>query len=152
MDVSQISRIRADMERAAARRLQPFYIKAFFLQAFEHLGGTAYEREGGRYAIHNVPASIRNWAKERGLGAISIKYEQICFEKALIHLPDKPPAAFICPGHPLLDAIIGLMLERERDVLQQGAILIDTTDPGDQPRALFYLEQAIQDFDADSCR
>ena len=63
----------------------------------------------------------------------------------MINVPEKPPAAFICPGHPLLDATIGLLLERERDVLQQGAILIDDTDPGDQPRALFYLEQALQD-------
>ena len=66
-------------------------------------------------------------------------------EKALINVAEKPPAAFICPGHPLLDAIIGMMLERERDVLQQGAILVDETDPGDQPRVLLYLEQAIQD-------
>ncbi len=145
MDISEIIRIREDMERAAARRLQPYYIKAFFLQAFQHLGGAAYEREGGRYTINNVPAVIRNWAKERGLGAISTKYERICFEKTLINLPEKPPAAFICPGHPLLDAIIGLLLERERNVLQQGAILVDDTDPGDQPRALFYLEEAIQD-------
>jgi superfamily II DNA or RNA helicase len=145
MDISQIMRIREDMERAAARRLQPYYIKALFLQAFEHLGGMAYEREGGRYAINNVPASIRNWAKEHGLGAISTKYERICFEKALIHQPEKPPAAFICPGHPLLDALIGMLLERERETLQQGAVLVDDTDPAKQPRALFYLEQAIQD-------
>lgn len=145
MDVSQIMRIREDMERAAARRLQPYYIKAFFLQAFEYLGGTTHERESGRYAINNVPATIRQWAREHGLGAISTRYERICFEKALINVAEKPPAAFICPGHPLLDAIIGMMLERERDVLQQGAILVDETDPGDQPRVLLYLEQAIQD-------
>ena len=144
MDVSQIMRIREDMERAAARRLQPYYIKAFFLQAFEYLSGTTHEREGGRYAINNVPAAIRQWAREHGLGAISTRYERICFEKALINVAEKPPAAFICPGHPLLDAIIGMMLERERDVLQQGAILVDETDPGDQPRVLLYLEQAIQ--------
>ncbi len=145
LDVSQIIRIREEMERASARRLQPYYIKAFFLQAFEQLGGTIYERESGRYAIHNVPASIRHWAKERGLGAISTRYERICFEKSLINQLNLPPAAFICPGHPLLDATIGLLLERFRDVLQQGAILIDETDAGDQPRALFYLEQAIRD-------
>ncbi|MCC6801240.1 MAG: DUF3883 domain-containing protein, partial [Anaerolineae bacterium] len=145
MAIGDILRVREDMERAAARRLQPYYIKAFFLQAFEHLGGTLYEREGGRYTINNVPAIIRSWAKERGLGAISTKYERICFEKARIHVPEKPPAAFVCPGHPLLNATIGLLLERERTALQQGAILIDDTDPGDQPRALFYLEQALQD-------
>ncbi|MHB8628630.1 MAG: helicase-related protein [Aggregatilineales bacterium] len=145
MDTSQIVRIREDMERAAARRQQPHYIKAFFLPAFERLGGTIHEREHGRFTINNVPAVIRTWAKERGLGALSTKYERICFEKSLINLPDKPPAAFICPGHPLLDATIGLLLERERDALKRGAILVDETDPGREPRALFYLEQAIQD-------
>ncbi|MEP7293889.1 MAG: helicase-related protein, partial [Chloroflexota bacterium] len=145
MDTTQIMRIREDMERASARRLQPYYIKAFFLQAFAFLGGTLYERESGRYTINNVPAVIRNWAKDRGLGAISTKYERICFEKSLIHLSDKLPATFVCPGHPLLDATIGLMLERERDTLKRGGILIDETDPGHEPRVLFYLDQAIQD-------
>jgi superfamily II DNA or RNA helicase len=145
MDVSQIMRIREEMERAAARRLQPFYIKACFLQAFEYFGGTIHERESGRYTINNVPAIIRNHAKERGFGAVSTKYERICFEKALIHLPDKQPATFVCPGHPLLDATISLMLLRERDTLKRGGILVDETDPGQELRALFYLEQAIQD-------
>lgn len=145
MNNEQIMRIREDMERAAARRLQPHYVKSFFLQAFERFGGTIHERENGRYAINNVPAMIRNWAKERGMTAISTKYERVCFEKTLINLLDKPPATFICPGHPLLDATIGLMLERERDTLKRGAVLVDESDPGREPRALFYLEQAIQD-------
>ncbi len=145
MDTSQIMRIRADMERYAARRLQPHYIKAFFQQAFTMLGGALHERENGRYTIHNVPAVIRNWGKERGLGAISTKYERICFDKTLIQLLDKPPATFVCPGQPLLEATLGLLLERNRAVLKRGAILIDETDPSDQPRVLFYLEQAIQD-------
>lgn len=144
MDVSQIVRIREEMERASARRLQPFYIKAFFLQAFEHLGGTIHERESGRYAINNVPAVIRNHARERGMGAISTRYERICFEKALIH-QGKVMATFVCPGHPLLDATISLILQRERDTLKRGGILVDETDPDTELRALFYLEQAIQD-------
>ncbi len=145
MDVSQIVRIREEMERAAARRLQPFYIKAFFLQAFEYFGGTIHERESGRYAINHVPASIRDHAREHGFGAVSTKYERICFEKTLIHLPDKQPATFVCPGHPLLDATISLMLGRERDTLKRGGILVDETDPGTELRTLFYLEQGIQD-------
>jgi len=150
MDTSQIMRIRTDMERASARRLQPHYIKAFFLQAFNHLGGTVHERESGRYTISHVPALIRTWAKDHSLGAVSTKYERICFEKALIHArPDAtrptPSAVFVCPGHPLLDALLGLMLERERDTLKRGGILIDDTDPGHEPRVLFYLDQVIQD-------
>jgi SNF2 family DNA or RNA helicase len=145
MDVSQIMRIREEMERASARRLQPFYIKAFFLQAFAHFGGTIHERESGRYAINNVPAVIRTHAKERALGAVSTRYERICFEKALIQVANHPAATFICPGHPLLDAMISLLLLREREVLSRGGLLVDETDPGTELRALFYLEQAIQD-------
>ena len=73
------------------------------------------------------------------------RYERITFEKNLISVPGKPLAAFVCPGHPLLDATLDLVIERHRDLLKRGAILIDETDEGDQPRALLYLEHAIQD-------
>ena len=53
--------------------------------------------------------------------------------------------AFVCPGHPLLDAVIDLTLERHRDLLRRGAVLVDERDPGTSPRLLFYLEQTIQD-------
>ena len=35
MDASRVYRIREDMERAEARRLQPHYIESFFLEAFQ---------------------------------------------------------------------------------------------------------------------
>ena len=34
MDASRVARVREDMERAEARRLQPHYIESFFLEAF----------------------------------------------------------------------------------------------------------------------
>src|SRR5262249_41513548 len=40
MDASRVRRVREDMERAEARRLQPHYIESFFLEAFQQLGGT----------------------------------------------------------------------------------------------------------------
>ena len=48
------------MEAAAARRLQPHYIRSFFLAALERLGGRAAEREPGRFELTFVPADIRN--------------------------------------------------------------------------------------------
>ena len=54
-------------------------------------------------------------------------------------------AAFVCPGHPLLDSTLDLVIERHRDLLKRGAILIDENDEGDEPRVLLYLEHAIQD-------
>ena len=40
MDASRVARVREEMERAEARRLQPHYIESFFLEAFNRLGGT----------------------------------------------------------------------------------------------------------------
>ena len=66
LDLTQIQEIRADMERFQALRLQPHHIQAFFLEAFEHLGGTISRREPGRFRISHVPATVRERAKELG--------------------------------------------------------------------------------------
>jgi superfamily II DNA or RNA helicase len=146
MDASRVQRIREDMERADARRLQPHYIEAFFLEAFARLGGTVRAREGRRYEVTNVPAPVRNRDRLIGRGEpVLPRYERIAFDKAQIAPQGQAPAAFVCPGHPLLDATIDLTLERNRDLLRRGTILVDERDLGTQPRMLFYLEHAIQD-------
>ncbi len=146
MDVSQVQRIREDMERADARRLQPHYIESFFHEAFKRLGGTAKQRETRRYEITHVPAPVRNRDRLIGFGEpVLPRYERIAFEKSLVAPQGEPLAAFVCPGHPLLDAVIDLTLERNRDLLKRGTVLVDERDPGTQPRVLFYLEHSIQD-------
>lgn len=146
LDQARIRAIREDMERAEARRLQPHYISAFFLEAFKILGGTVRERETKRFEITHVPTSIRS--RDRLIGwreAVLSRYERITFEKELINVDGKPPAAFVCPGHPLLDSTLDLTLERLRNVLKQGAMLIDDQDLSEDPRVLFFLEHAVQD-------
>ncbi|HEX3131783.1 MAG TPA: helicase-related protein, partial [Thermoanaerobaculia bacterium] len=146
MDASRVQRIREDMERADARRLQPHYIESFFLEAFHALGGTIKKREPRRYEITHVPAPVRNRDRRIGIGEpVLPRYERIVFEKDLIAPQSQPPAAFVCPGHPLLDAIIDLTLERHRDLLKRGAVLVDERDTGVQPRVLFSLDHALQD-------
>jgi superfamily II DNA or RNA helicase len=146
MDVTRVRAIREDMERAEARRLQPHFIAAFFLEAFRRLGGTIHERESKRYEINHVPAVIRNRDRQIGRGQpVLLRFERITFEKELISQQCKPTAAFVCPGHPLLDSTLDLVIERHRDLLKRGAMLVDETDPGDRVRALLYLEHAIQD-------
>src|SRR5438132_11022606 len=60
MDVVRVRQIREEMERAAARRLQPHFIASFFLEALKRCGGKYYEREPQRYEITFVPPAIRN--------------------------------------------------------------------------------------------
>jgi len=146
MDLTRVRQIREDMERADARRLQPHFIEAFFMEAFKLLGGSIRERETRRYEITHVPSVIRS--RDRSIGRrepVLPRYERITFEKNLIGIPGKPLAAFICPGHPLLDATIDLILERYRDLLKRGAVLVDPVDHGEDIRALFYLEHGVQD-------
>ena len=57
MDASRVAAIREEMERAAARRLQPFHVQTFFLEAFQHLGGRIVRREAGRWEIINQSIS-----------------------------------------------------------------------------------------------
>lgn len=146
MDASKLQRIREDMERADARRLQPHYIESFFLEAFQRLGGKAKQRETRRYEISHVPSQVRNRDRLIGIGEpVMPRYERVSFEKTLVSPAGQPMAAFVCPGHPLLDSVIDLTLERNRDLLKRGAVLVDDRDEGAEPHVLFYLEHAIQD-------
>lgn len=146
MDSTSIQKIREDMERAEAKRLQPHFIRSFFMDAFRRLGGTIREREPKRYEIKHVPAVIRSRDRQIGVGeAVLVRYERVCFEKDQISVPGKPLASFICPGHPLLDCTVDLLLERYRELLKKGAVLIDDGDSTENIRALFYLEHTIQD-------
>ncbi|MCC6131988.1 MAG: DUF3883 domain-containing protein [Acidobacteria bacterium] len=146
MDVSRVHAIREEMERAEARRLQPHYIESFFLEAFERLGGAVRKREPRRYEITHVPAPVRNRDRMIGVGEpVLARYERIAFDKTLIAPLGQPLAAFVCPGHPLLDSAIDLTIERPRDLLRRGTVLVDERDSSMTPRVLFYLEHAIQD-------
>lgn len=146
MDVSRVRRLKEHLDRAEARRLQPHFIAAFFREAFAHLGGSIHEREPKRFEIRYVPGAVRSRARIVGAREVVVsKYERITFEKERIHIDGKPPAVFVAPGHPLLDSVTDLILERYRGLLRQGAILVDPTDEGDEPRVLFFLEHAIQD-------
>ena len=140
MDASRVQRVREEMDRAEARRLQPHYIEAFFLEAFQQIGGSARQREPRRYEVTRVPALVRNQSTP-----VLPRYERIAFDKSLVAPPGQPAAAFVCPGHPLLDAVLDLTLEQHRDLLKRGAVLVDERDSGQTPRVLFYLEHAIQD-------
>ena len=146
MDASRVNRIREDMDRAEARRLQPHYVESFFREAFMRLGGSVKQREARRYEITHVPAPVRNRDRLIGIGEpVLARYERIAFDKSLVAPQGQPLAAFVCPGHPLLDAVIDLTLERHRDLLKRGSVLVDERDADTSPRVLFYLEHAIQD-------
>lgn len=146
LDARKVQSLREDMERAEVRRLQPHYVQAFFMEAFRRLGGQISEREKGRFEITRVPGVLRERDRQIGSGPpVLTRYERVTFEKELISQQGKATAAFICPGHPLLNAVLDVVLEQNRPMLRRGAILIDPTDRTGSPRVLFYLEHSIRD-------
>lgn len=144
MDASMVATMREEMERMEARRLQPHFIEIFFKEAFKKLGGKMAAREYGRYEITYVPAILRS--RDMLIGSrepVLNRYERVCFDRA--HRNGPVPAALICPGHPLLEAVLDILRERSGDLLKRGAILIDEDDLSEKCRILFYIESAIQD-------
>lgn len=146
MNPAMVSRIREDMERMEARKLQPFFIESFFLAAFKALNGRIYKRETGRYEITRVPFDIRNRDMQIGFGEpVLSRYERICFDKEQVSIPGLVPASFITPGHPLLSAMSDLVREKYGSDLKQGTVFVDDNDDGNEFRILFYIENSIQD-------
>src|SRR5262249_33528008 len=120
------------------------FIQGFFADAFTRLGGKMARRENDRFEITHVPVDIRNRDRQVGVGAPVLKrYERVCFDKELVG--DSPRAYLVCPGSPLLDSTIDLVLERHGELLKRGAVLIDEADQGENPRLLFYVQHAVQD-------
>jgi len=146
MDVHQVMAIREDMERMESHKLQPHFIESFFLEAFQSVGGKIRLREKGRYEITSVPFAVRNRDMQIGFGEpVLQRYERVCFDKSFCNIHGQPQAALIAPGHPLLEATIDLIRERNADVLKRGAVFIDDSDFGSEARLLFYVEDSVQD-------
>ena len=152
MDEKRLFAVKAEMERAEARKLQPYFIRSFFNQAFAQMGGSLRSREAGRYEITNVPAAIRERDRQisgrdrRNVDPVLRRYERVCFEKEFVRLADRvgaPMASLIHPGHPLMQAVTDLVTEQHRNALKQGTVFVDPNDPGLAPKVLFILDHSV---------
>lgn len=156
MTPERLFAVKEEMEKAEARRLQPFFVRAFFTKALDALGGTAHPRERGRYEVTHVPPAIRE--RDRRLTGrnrrehepVLRRYSRICFERGAIQPLDKPGlerAVLMHPGHPLMLSMSDMILEQHANLLRQGAILVDPADEGLDPALLFLLTHEIKSGD-----
>ncbi len=147
MSLEDLYAVKEEMEKAEARKLQPYFIRAFFTEVFQNLSGEMRPRETGRFEVRHVPAAIRE--RDRVIGEsrtpVLKKYERICFEKALVRIHSKPMADLIHPGHPLMHAATDLVLSAHRSKLKQGAVLVDPNDDGVEPRILFMVDHSVRE-------
>lgn len=152
MSPERLFAVKEQMEKAEARRLQPFFIRSFFLKAFEMLGGSIHPREAGRYQITNVPSLIRERDRvitgrnRRDTQPVLQRYDRVCFTREAVRpkgKPDQVMAGLIHPGHPLMLAITDIILEKHGNLLRQGAVLVDPTDEGVEPSIMFLITHEV---------
>jgi superfamily II DNA or RNA helicase len=156
MTPERLFAVKEEMEKAEARRLQPYFVRSFFMKGFESLGGSIYPRESERFEITHVPAELRERDRQitgrnrRDLAPVLRRYERVCFTKDAVRPMDRPGLAFasmIHPGHPLMLAMSDVILERHANLLRQGTILVDPADEGCDPSLLFLLTHEIKSGD-----
>ncbi len=154
MDEKRLFAVKEEMEKAEARKLQPYFIRSFFNQAFQQLGGELRSREPGRYEITHVPANIRERDRQitgrdrRNLDPVLRKYERVCFEKQYVRLTDRigaPMASLMHPGHPLMQSVTDLVMEQHRNKLKQGTVLVDASDMGLTLKVMFIIDHSVKE-------
>ena len=143
-DPTANDKIRDLMERSRTRRLQPWFVEAFFTEALKESGGRITPREEGRFEITRVPASVRSHADPR-LGMVHDRYDRVTFNKAHIDRDGADRADLVSPGTPLLSAVVDKVLADHGHTLQSGALLLDSDDPSTEPRLLVYLDHSVTD-------
>jgi superfamily II DNA or RNA helicase len=132
-----LTRLRADRQRAAEERLVPAYIRAFFVQAMDALApGRLERRDDGFYRISYMPAALREVpeALRRRCGLPAETYGAITFDKT--DLEAHRALTFVGPGHPLFEAVLHHVLARYGPDLAQGAML---RDPAGEAEGLLWL-------------
>lgn len=136
---ADLARLRAAMDEARARRLQPHYIELAFKAAFTRLGGRIARREQGRYEIANVPQQIR--ASKHG--PIATRYDRVCFDLSRVQPDDLAKADLLAPGHPLHDAVMDTAIHQLGRVLNTGTVLVSPTL--DEPHLLVGVVEEVAD-------
>ncbi len=95
LDADRLFSVKKEMEKAEARRLQPYFVRAFFTEAFNKLGGRMRPRENARFEITHVSASLQERDRRitgrnrRDPSPALRRYERVCFTKEAVQPLDK---------------------------------------------------------------
>ncbi len=147
LDATSIDKIRHRMEVALARRLQPGFIESFARASLDDVGGRMAARENGRFQITRVPADVRSRSREVLAGGhVHTEYERVTFDKNSVTVEGNAiRAELVCPGHPLLNALVSTIHEKYSSTIASGVTLVDETDLSEQLRVLIALEHSVSD-------
>lgn len=143
LDVEDVRRVRADIERANAARLQPHYIQNFFARALEDLGGHLASNRDGTWRIRRVPLALRVSSATGAQRPLSDRYDSLAFDKANVADPGRTD--LVAVGHPLLDATVEETLAKHKGALDMGAVLVDDGNRTLGPRLMLAYALSLVD-------
>ena len=149
MTPDMVYKIKEEMDKAEARKLQPCFVRAFFQGGFQSLGGELRKRGNGRWMIPHVPAAVREKAKRvNSRRPVATTYDYVCFDRESIRPTSaSPEAAFLHPGHPLVAAVTKLVYEEKGKCLKAGTVMVDPSDEGLESTLLFMVDHTISTSD-----
>lgn len=153
MSSENLYRIKEEMEKAEARRLQPYFVRMFFEQAARCLGISLNKRRSRQFEVSFVPTEVRE--RDRRISGRSRqnsepvlkKYDLICFEKEERDSVDslQVRSVLMHPGHPLMLSMTDLILEKNFGLLKQGTILYHPVSNESRPWLLVLLFHEVKD-------
>lgn len=152
MSPERLFAVKEEMDKAEARRLQPYFVRSFFMKAFAALAGSIYPREAGRFEITHVPSIIHERDRRitgrnrRDQSPVLRRYERVCFTKDAVQplsVSGSTRAELLHPGHPLMLSMCDLILEQHGNLMRQGTILVDPVDDSEEPYLLFLLTHEV---------
>ena len=146
MTSATVYQTKEKMDRAEARKLQPYFVKRFFCEAFTKLGGSIKAREKGRWTISYIPQELREYDRINNRTRIPIaqQYQRICFEKDYLY-HNRVLAELLHPATPLMQAVIGLSWDKYHYHLRQGAMLVDPNDDGIELQVIYLIEHDVKE-------
>ncbi len=153
LSTDQIYKVKEEMDKAEAMRLQPYFVRSFFLQAAKHLQMEVRERGSSKlFELPYVPQRIQqrdrliNGRDRRYAFPVSRRYERICFEQSQLNAGTKPTPVLMHPAHPLMQAMTDIVLEDTRSTLNYGAVMVDPqANPSDKPYLLVLMEHSVRE-------
>ena len=137
-----LTRVLGEQRKAKENRLVPEYIEEFFKRSSSVLNIKLDKRQDEFWHIASVPFEIRNQPYEfkAKFGEIQREYSKISFDKETAF---KGQAEFVAMGHPLLEAVVSMILTRNDQIAAEGAAFIDPE--GRKNGIIWFFEAEIKD-------
>jgi superfamily II DNA or RNA helicase len=135
-------------DKSDEQRLQPEFIRRFFLKAYRLAGGSV--REDQQYPVYHIgktPSALLEVARQKRL-PLPAKYEYpFVFDKELVSVASRiqvpENTKLLGPGQPLFDALIEWTIRRAREAFTRGALIVDPNIA--KPQRIWLLRSSIED-------